>query len=183
MPGSRKDKKIFRHIVNYSGLKIELCSDSINLLGVNFVKEKKPADKTCEFPEPIKKAISLLDNYFRGNPNTVEIVLVSKNSPVNEIDGPGSRLFLDMDGYTEKEVQVYRELLKVKAGKLVSYGELASRSGFPRGARFIGNCMAKNRFPVIIPCHRVIKGDGSTGNCSSGPEVKELLLKHESNSL
>jgi O-6-methylguanine DNA methyltransferase len=64
-------------------------------------------------------------------------------------------------------------------GTTVSYGELASMSGIPGGARFIGNCMAKNRFPVLIPCHRVIKSDGSIGNFSGGVEVKEFLLDHE----
>jgi len=63
---------------------------------------------------------------------------------------------------------------------VISYGELAMLAGIPRGGRFVGNTMAKNRFPVIIPCHRVIKSDGTPGTYTSGPERKIFLLNHES---
>ncbi len=86
---------------------------------------------------------------------------------------------LDLNGYTTMEKKVYQVLLSIKTGTTVSYGELAERSGIPGGARFVGNTMAKNRFPVIIPCHRVIRGDGSMGMYTSGTGIKKLLLDHE----
>jgi methylated-DNA-[protein]-cysteine S-methyltransferase len=49
----------------------------------------------------------------------------------------------------------------------------------PGGGRFVGNAMAKNMFPVFIPCHRVIKSDGAMGYYSGGVHIKEFLLAHE----
>lgn len=171
------EKNIFKHTVNYSGLAIELVSDDIQLLEINFSKDKKiKGDDTL--PDPVKKAVSFLDDYFYGKKSKITVVFNTKN-PVKKSSDNSNKLFLDMAGYTEKEVQIYRELMKVGPGKTVSYSELAHKGGVERGARFAGNCMAGNRFPVIIPCHRVLKADGSIGNYSGGAGIKEFLLKHE----
>tara|TARA_B100000959_G_scaffold18261_1_gene17573 strand:- start:1550 stop:2029 length:480 start_codon:yes stop_codon:yes gene_type:complete len=73
---------------------------------------------------------------------------------------------------------VYENLRKVERGKTVSYGELASLSGAPGAARAVGSAMAKNPIPLIIPCHRVVKCDGSLGNFSGpgGVEQKRRML-------
>jgi methylated-DNA-[protein]-cysteine S-methyltransferase len=53
-------------------------------------------------------------------------------------------------------------------------------AGMPRAARFVGNTMANNRYPVFIPCHRVIKSDGSPGGFGGGTALKEKMLALES---
>jgi O-6-methylguanine DNA methyltransferase len=171
------EKNIFKHNVNYSGLAIELVSDDMQLLEINFLKEKKIKESDT-LPDPVKKAVSYLDDYFGGKKSKIEIVFNTKNPAKKSADN-SNKLYFDMSGYTEKEVQIYRELMKVGPGKTVSYSELAYKGGVERGARFAGNCMAGNRFPVIIPCHRVLKADGSIGNYSGGAGIKEFLLKHE----
>lgn len=113
----------------------------------------------------INKALDFFKNYFSG-----------KNSNLNKI---ASGINFNFSSFTQNEINVYKHLLKVEFGKTSSYKELSVKSGFPLGSRFIGNCMAKNRFPVIIPCHRIIKSDGSIGNYSGGAGIKEMLLKHE----
>lgn len=85
----------------------------------------------------------------------------------------------DFSSYSTAELAVLKELAKVPFARTISYQELAERAGIHRGARFVGNCMAINRFPVFIPCHRVIRSDGQTGNYSSGAEIKRFLLHHE----
>lgn len=174
---SRNDD-IFKYRVNYSGLVIELISGSRELQEINFVKDNKKINANYTIPEPVKKTLLILKDYFNGVRSNIELIF--RTEPANESlpDDP-KKLFLDMSGYTEKELRIYKELTKVMPGKTVSYGDLAMRSGIPRGARFAGNCMAGNRFPIIIPCHRVIKKDGSIGNYSGGAEIKEFLLKHE----
>jgi O-6-methylguanine DNA methyltransferase len=114
----------------------------------------------------IEKALDFFGSYFAKH----------KITNLNRI---AAAINFDFTSYTPNEVKVYKNLLKISFGKIFSYKELAEKSGFPRGSRFIGNCMAKNRFPVIIPCHRVIKSDGSIGNYSGGPGIKEKLLEHE----
>lgn len=77
------------------------------------------------------------------------------------------------------EQAVYEALLAVPAGQTVTYGELAEMAGYPRAARAVGNAMAANPIPVVVPCHRVIRSDGTLGNYGNDPEWKERLLVHE----
>jgi O-6-methylguanine DNA methyltransferase len=74
---------------------------------------------------------------------------------------------------------VYVALLTVPAGETVAYGELAEMAGYPRAARAVGNVMAANPIPVVIPCHRVIRADGTLGNYGNDPAWKKRLLEHE----
>ncbi len=87
--------------------------------------------------------------------------------------------------------KVLTECGKIPYGKAVSYSQLAHLIGKPLAARAVGNALAKNPLPLIIPCHRVIHADGSIGNFSAfleaktgskfigGKELKLKLLQHE----
>ena len=87
---------------------------------------------------------------------------------------------LDLSGYTENEKAVLSALCRVGFGETVSYGGLAAAAGLPNAARFVGTVMRKNRFPLIVPCHRVILSSGAIGNYSSGGSaVKRRLLEFE----
>ena len=90
---------------------------------------------------------------------------------------------LDLGGYTRFRLDVAAALAAVPYGRTVSYGGLAAAAGHPRAHRAVGTCMARNRFPLIIPCHRVIKGSGRLGNFASGKHWKERLLTMEGASL
>jgi len=85
----------------------------------------------------------------------------------------------DLSGYTEFEKDVYAALRKIPYGKVTSYGKLARAAGIPRGARAVGNVMAKNKLPLLIPCHRVIKSDGSLGFFSIRRKNEGTLLKKQ----
>jgi methylated-DNA-[protein]-cysteine S-methyltransferase len=74
---------------------------------------------------------------------------------------------------------VYEALLHVPCGATVSYGGLAEMAGYPGAARAVGSAMAANPIPVVIPCHRVIRADGSLGNYGDDPSWKPRLLNHE----
>jgi methylated-DNA-[protein]-cysteine S-methyltransferase len=77
------------------------------------------------------------------------------------------------------ERAVYAALLSVPPAVTVSYRLLAELAGYPRAARAVGNAMASNPVPIVIPCHRVIRSDGSLGNYGDDPAWKERLLEHE----
>jgi methylated-DNA-[protein]-cysteine S-methyltransferase len=77
------------------------------------------------------------------------------------------------------ERAVYTTLLSVPAGETVSYGQLAELAGYPRAARAVGNAMAANPIPVVVPCHRVIRSDGTLGRYGNDPTWKGRLLQHE----
>lgn len=82
----------------------------------------------------------------------------------------------DFDTFSTNEIKIYSALMRVPAGKVITYGNLADIAGIPRGGRYAGNLMSKNRFPILIPCHRVIKSDMTPGNFSAGCKMKILLL-------
>jgi methylated-DNA-[protein]-cysteine S-methyltransferase len=77
------------------------------------------------------------------------------------------------------ERKVYQKLLAVPKGKVTTYGDLARAVGLENGQRVIGQIMNKNPFPVIIPCHRVVKSDGKIGGYYYGDDVKTKMLSDE----
>ena len=77
---------------------------------------------------------------------------------------------------TDFREKCYKELLKVPKGKVTTYSELAKAIG-SKAVRAVGTAMAKNEKLIEIPCHRVVKSDGSIGQYASGQDKKiELLI-------
>jgi methylated-DNA-[protein]-cysteine S-methyltransferase len=71
---------------------------------------------------------------------------------------------------------VLTRLTEVGYGRTVSYGQLAAAAGSPKAVRAVGTACATNPLPLVVPCHRVVRGDGSPGQYNGGPEVKRALL-------
>lgn len=80
---------------------------------------------------------------------------------------------------TTFEERVYAALKKVPRGSFITYGELARRAGYPRAARAVGNALNKNPFAPAVPCHRVVRSDGSIGGYARGVRAKMALLQRE----
>ena len=77
------------------------------------------------------------------------------------------------------ELEVWRALRQIPAGSTVTYGELAARLGVPRQAREVGEACAANKLAVVVPCHRVVKKDGSIAGYRWGFSRKRTLLERE----
>ncbi len=75
--------------------------------------------------------------------------------------------------------KIYKKLSEVPKGKITTYSELAKAVGMKNGQRAVGRIMNKNPYPVIIPCHRVIKSDGKVGGYAYGEEIKSNMLTRE----
>jgi len=69
--------------------------------------------------------------------------------------------------------------VRVGYGRTLSYRQLAAEAGSPRAARAAGSAMASNPLPFLIPCHRVIRSDGSPGQYGGSPALKVRLLEME----
>jgi AraC family transcriptional regulator, regulatory protein of adaptative response / methylated-DNA-[protein]-cysteine methyltransferase len=91
---------------------------------------------------------------------------------------PRPDLPLDLAG-TAFQLRVWRFLLRIPAGAPVSYAELAAGIGQPRAVRAAASACAANRIAVLIPCHRVLRGDGGLGGYRWGTERKRALLDRE----
>lgn len=74
---------------------------------------------------------------------------------------------------------VWHGLTQIEYGETVSYQELGRRIGCPQASRAIGSANGRNRIAIVIPCHRVIRADGSSGGYAGGAQHKQWLLEHE----
>jgi methylated-DNA-[protein]-cysteine S-methyltransferase len=86
---------------------------------------------------------------------------------------------LDLDGYTPFQLAVVETLRRIPCGEVVTYGELAALAGFPNAQRAAGSVCAHNRFPLVVPCHRVVAANGIGRYGSSGVAYKRRLLELE----
>ena len=86
---------------------------------------------------------------------------------------------LDLEGQPGFRVKVWKVLQSIPYGRVRSYGWVARKVGKPRAARAIGGACGANPVPLLVPCHRVIAGDGSLGGFSGGLSSKKRLLKLE----
>lgn len=86
---------------------------------------------------------------------------------------------VDLSGLPEFQRRVLGEASRIGFGEVTSYASLAGRIGHPRAARAVGNALGANPVPLIVPCHRVIRGDGTWGHYAFGGELKTSLLRLE----
>lgn len=88
---------------------------------------------------------------------------------------------LALDGVPPFHRDVYEQCRRIPFGHTASYQDLARAAGSERAVRAVGNAMAHNRLPLVVPCHRVVRTDGSIGGFSSpeGINQKERLLRLE----
>lgn len=114
-----------------------------------------------------------------GADNSFERVVASVvgfiENPFQHIDLP-----LDIKGTAFQEL-VWNALREIPPGQTVSYSEIAARIGKPRAIRAVASACAANKLAVIIPCHRVVRTDGSLSGYRWGLDRKAELIRHEEN--
>ena len=123
------------------------------------------AHVSCSAKEAVwnKALIERLHAYARGSPEDFRDVAIDPG-PLSE--------------FHRRVVECCRG---IRWGTTLSYGQLAQRAGFPRAARAVGRCMAANRIPLVVPCHRVVGADGALRGFSAagGTALKRRLLELE----
>jgi methylated-DNA-[protein]-cysteine S-methyltransferase len=99
--------------------------------------------------------------------------LLSGGSVIFELD------ILDWSLTSRFQKRVLLMESKIPRGKVSTYSRIASKLGNSSAARAVGNALARNPFPLIIPCHRAIRSDGSLGGYAGGTDMKKKLLELE----
>lgn len=119
--------------------------------------------KAARSPEHVGQAIAALVRHLSGQPQTFQ------------------ELSLDWSKVPLFHRAVYERARQVRPGETISYGELARELGKPGGARAVGQAMARNPFPIVVPCHRVVAYGGRPGGFSAYGETaaKARLLALE----
>lgn len=112
-------------------------------------------------PRRLNAAERELDEYFAGRRTTFDLPLDLRLSA----------------GFRQL---VQRELSHIAYGHTQSYGQVAAAVGNPKAVRAVGTACATNPLPVVLPCHRVLRSDGSLGGYAGGPAAKAVLLELES---
>lgn len=102
----------------------------------------------------------VLDQYFQG-------------------DNPDIYPYFDFDAHSPFYKKVWKALLEIPYGRTISYKELAVRIHQPTAIRAVALANAKNPFPILVPCHRVIGSDGSLTGYALGIPMKRRLLMME----
>ena len=87
--------------------------------------------------------------------------------------------WMDMRGLTPLQESVLKATAGVPYGGVATYGEIARAIGRPKAYRFVGNTLAKNPFPIMIPCHRIIRSNDDIGGFGGGIELKRELIALE----
>lgn len=95
--------------------------------------------------------------------------------------GDRRRFELDVDftGLTEFQSSVLEAAERIPFGDTVTYGELARRIDRPDASRAVGAALGRNPVPIVVPCHRVVRSDGTLGGYTAGTGYKEQLLELE----
>lgn len=101
-------------------------------------------------------------------------VVAAVEAPVHGFD----HIPIDVKGTVFQEA-IWRELRKIPAGETRSYADIAAAVGKPKAVRAAGSANGANNVAVLIPCHRVVRSDGSLGGYAYGLPIKEELLKRE----
>ena len=129
------------------------------VIGIKWVTVASPKKKDkFQFDSFANGTIKQLDNYFSGKTDALEIKV-------------------QMQG-TQFQKDVWESLTKIPLGETRTYSDIASEIGRPEAYRAVGSACARNKIPVIIPCHRVVGKNNVTG-WSGNTGAKEWLLEHE----
>jgi len=115
-------------------------------------------------PGRLDRAARELDEYFAGGRRAFDLPLDFRLS----------------SGFRRS---VLAHLPDIAYGRTESYAQVAAAAGSPRAVRAVGSACASNPLPLVVPCHRVVRSDGSFGGYRGGPEAKRLLLTLESGGL
>lgn len=134
------------------------------------------------YEEKIKKIE--LANEFPGKSEKDEIFHLFKDQILEYLSGTRKNFdhlyLLDLGG-TDFQKSVWKALLEIPYGQTSSYKQIADLIGNPKAVRAVGTACGNNPFLIIIPCHRIVKSDGSLGGFAYGSEIKKKLLKLEGN--
>ena len=147
---------------------LHTIADGVTLLGLTFTSADYLIDLIDEryigaqvrTVKSIAGITPLLEDYFDG-----------------EVDALRSIKTMQPGG--DFSQRAWKAMRGVRAGRTISYSELAQKAGSPRAVRAAGSACAKNAIALVVPCHRILASDGGLGGYAYGVKSKEWLLRHE----
>ena len=154
------------YIYSYIYGQFVICATDKGICYIGIGDEKEMLEelkKRYKYSIPVKKAIKH---------HETAIFQINDPSIVNNIT-------FHIKG-TEFQLKVWNELLNISPGQTCSYKHIAEKIGKPKAVRAVANAIGQNPVAFLIPCHRVIRSDGTLGGYNWGLDVKKQRLEHES---
>lgn len=157
---ARLDSPIGPLVVAWNGIgvsAVEAADDDAAFEAAHLARTGRPARRAERLPDRLASAIT------------------------RRLDGDRRvRIDLDLRGHTEFERDVWYKALEIPRGEVRPYGWIAAEIGRPKAVRAVGTALGHNPVPLIVPCHRVVRTDGSIGQYSlGGPANKRTILAAE----
>ena len=157
---ARFDSPIGPLVVAWNGLgvsAVEAAADDATFEANHVARTGRPTHRAERLPDGLGRAIA------------------------RRLDGDRRvRIDLDLRGHTDFERDVWHKVLEIPRGEVRPYGWIAAEIGRPKAVRAVGTALGHNPVPLIVPCHRVVRTDGSIGQYSlGGPENKRTILEAE----
>jgi methylated-DNA-[protein]-cysteine S-methyltransferase len=156
------DEIIFHDAMPTAVGMLHLVADNHGLREIRFERELHPKKLIANWiraSEPLAFARMQLEEYFAGTRQHFELPLHPLGTPF--------------------QLSVWQALAGIPYGATISYGELARRIDNPQAVRAVGAANGRNPLPIVLPCHRVIGGDGSLTGFGGGLPTKRFLLSLE----
>jgi len=158
LPGMSPSHAVFRHVLDSPLGVLTLLASPRGLCGVRFPGGVPEADD-APFGGCLGEAAAQFRAYFAGTLRAFDLPLDPLGTPF--------------------QLAAWEVLRAIPFGTTITYGEQACRLGDGRKARAVGAANGRNPLPIVVPCHRVIGGDGTLVGFAAGTETKAWLLHHE----
>ena len=95
------------------------------------------------------------------------------------VKGYSAKLKFEISDYSSFQQKVWRSCSQIPFGETTTYSKIAKDINNPKAQRAVGSALGANPIPLLIPCHRVVRNDGTAGEYAYGSHMKELLLERE----
>lgn len=150
---------VFKSVIGNIAITWSTINGEDRIVGIRLMEKMSPSFHTI--PQYIQKTTRLIKNSLNG------------------IDVEFDLNILDFNNLTDFQKKVLLYQTTIKRGSVTTYGQIAENIGYPGASRAVGNTLAMNPYPIIIPCHRTIRANGDIGGFRYGKAMKKRLLEME----
>jgi O-6-methylguanine DNA methyltransferase len=145
--------------------------------GISFVERADTIGEAGDFEEAFRATLGRPVHRVEKAPKLIETVV---NARLYGSGGKSNKVPVELEQLPDFERQVLLKVLEIPRGEVRPYAWVAAELGRPLAVRAVGNAVARNPIPFVIPCHRVVRSDGRIGNYGAGgPIAKRAVLESE----
>jgi O-6-methylguanine DNA methyltransferase len=184
LPAPHPPVDLVPNVLYKTGL-ADICWETESAIGPLWIAASREGITAVDMAESSEHFMSRYRERFGRDVRPVETPPVNLDRAVTRMlaGERGALPPFDLSYSTPFEASVLMKALEIPRGQVRPYSWIAREIGSPKASRAVGTALATNPIPVLIPCHRVVRGDGVIGNYIFGTEAKRSLLTEEATDL